>query len=181
LDPLKLIQKYYPTDSERYRILVTHGQMVRQKSLELAERVAHLKPDIQFLKEAAMLHDIAIFLTNAPEIDCNGKEHYLMHGPLGRDLLEKEGYPRHALVCDRHTGVGITKQDVIEQDLPLPLRDMMPISIEEKIICFADTFYRKDPENLKRPKSIEAVEQKMSEYGPDHIRRINEFRELFGV
>ena len=45
---------------------------------------------------------------------------------FSRELLEKEGLPQHALVCDRHTGVGITIEDIRAQELPIPERDMTP-------------------------------------------------------
>jgi len=181
VNPIEIIRKYYDQHSQAYEVLVVHSEMVKQKSLEFAEKVSHLNPDLQFVEEAAMLHDIAIFLTHAPEIDCHGESPYISHGPLGRELLEKEGLPRHALVCDRHTGVGISKKDVIEQKLPLPERDMLPVSIEEKIICFADTFYRKNPDKLRQPKTIEMVEKKMATYGQNHLERVKSFRLLFSV
>ncbi len=56
-------------------------------------------------------------------------------------MLEAEGLPRHALVCERHTGAGLTVDDIISQRLPLPLRDMTPQTLEERLICYADKFY----------------------------------------
>ena len=59
-----------------------------------------------------MLHDIGIFLTHAPQIGCHGDKPYICHGYLGRELLEKEGFPRHAIVCETHVGVGLTIADI---------------------------------------------------------------------
>ena len=72
MDPLKIIGKYYKADSMAYYILTTHGRQVAETALELANRVKDLKLNPEFLKEAAMLHDIGIFLTNEPRIDCYG-------------------------------------------------------------------------------------------------------------
>ncbi len=180
-DIIKLIEKYYDPKSRVYEILVVHSTMVTNKAMELAERVAHLQPDVQFVREAAMLHDVGIFLTFAPDIDCHGKYPYIMHGPLGRELLEKEGLPRHALVCERHTGVGISKQDIITQNMPLPRRDMLPVSLEEKIICFADTFFGKNPEKLRVEKPIPKIEKKVLEYGGENPQRLRALRELFAI
>lgn len=41
----------------------------------------------------------------------------------------------------RHVGVGISVKDVHQFNLPLPARDMLPISIEEQLICYADSFF----------------------------------------
>ena len=60
-----------------------------------------------------------------------------------RTLVRSEGYPRHALVCERHTGAGLALEDIIAQNLPVPHRDMLPVSMEEQVVCFADKFYSK--------------------------------------
>ncbi len=181
MDPITLIQKYYPVDSLAYRVLIAHSQLVRNKALELADRASDLHPDRDFIAEAAFLHDIGIFYTYAPEIGCYGERHYLEHGYLGRELLEKEGFPRHALVCERHTGVGLTKEDIIRQGLPLPHRDMVPETLEEKIICFADCFYSKHPDKLHREKSLERVRKKIRRYGKDKEAVLEEWIRLFGL
>ena len=96
MDPQKIIRKYYDPNSEAYRVLVTHSELVMQKALALAQRVAHLQPNLHFIREAAMLHDIGMIFTNAPKIGCHGEHPYIMHGILGRELLETEGFPKHA-------------------------------------------------------------------------------------
>jgi len=176
-----LIQKYYTKGSLSYEILVVHSEVVTTKALAFADGVAYLQPDVRFVREAAMLHDIGIFLTDARKIGCTGAAPYIMHGPLGRELLEKEGLPRHALVCDRHTGVGISKSEIVEKKLSLPERDMLPVTLEEKIICFADCFYGKDPRNLTKEKSIVEVEKSIARFGAEHLERLNGLRKLFNV
>ena len=91
-----------------------------------------------------MLHDIGIFMTRTPELGCHGKHPYICHGILGSDLLKKEGQPELALVCERHVGVGISKADIHRHRLQLPKRDMIPVSIEEQIVCYADKFFSKN-------------------------------------
>ncbi|MDO8746319.1 MAG: HDIG domain-containing protein, partial [Thermodesulfovibrionales bacterium] len=146
---VEIIRKYYNPESEAYSFLVQHSRMVAKKAVEVAERVKHLNPDIKFIEEAAMLHDIGIFLTHAPQIGCHGDKPYICHGYLGRELLEKEGFPRHAIVCETHVGVGLTIADIEKNNFPLPRRDMMPKTLEEQIICFADNFFSKDNEPLR--------------------------------
>ena len=101
IQPLDIIRKYYTLDSLAGQSLLIHSQLVRDKALAIAMRHAEMDLDISFIKEAAMLHDIGIFLTNAPDIGCFGEYPYICHGYLGADLLRKEGLPRHALVCER--------------------------------------------------------------------------------
>ncbi len=128
-----------------------------------------------------MLHDIGIFMTNSPKIGCEGEHHYLAHGYLGRELLEKEGLPRHALVCERHTGAGLTVDDIRNQNLPLPHRDMRPQSLEEQIVCFADMFYSKNPEKLKKEKSLKKIKKQAAGFGERSLNQVNEWIALFGL
>lgn len=143
MSPVTIINKYYPEDNERKHILLVHSRLVAEKALSIADRHPELRLDKDFLYEASMLHDIGIFLTNAPGIFCFGDQPYICHGYLGADLMRQEGYPRHALVCERHTGAGLSLDDIISQNLPVPHRNMLPVSLEEQVVCFADKFYSK--------------------------------------
>jgi len=178
-DPLAVIRKYYPPESLAYEILTEHSGRVAEKALKVADSVSHLSPDRTFLKEAAMLHDIGIFMTDQPSLGCFGDEEYICHGYLGRELLEREGLPLHALVCERHTGVGLTAADIEQYDLPLPRRDMMPLSLEEKIICYADKFYSKNAASLGVEKPVEKVRAEMAGYGDAILERFEELHSLF--
>ena len=120
MDALAIINKYYPEDNELKHILLTHSRSVADKALWIAGKHPELNLDKQFLEEAAMLHDIGIFMTDADGICCFGSYSYICHGYLGADLMRKEGFPRHALVCERHTGAGISLQSIIDQQLPVP-------------------------------------------------------------
>lgn len=155
LNTKEIILKYYQEDSDLFKILYSHSQQVRDKALDVAKRHPELCLDTQFVNEAAMLHDIGIFLCNAPSIKCFGTHEYIEHGYLGAELIWNEGLPRHALVCERHTGIGLSLQVIVAQKLPLPQRDMQPLSMEEKVICYADKFYSKS--KLDRELSIDHI------------------------
>ncbi len=147
---LDLIDKYYPQDNELKHILNVHSRSVADKALWIAGKHPELNLDTVFLEEAAMLHDIGIFLTHAPGIQCFGTEPYICHGYLGAGLVRKEGFPRHALVCERHTGAGLSLKDIMDQKLPVPHREMLPVSMEEQVICFADKFFRKPISTVRK-------------------------------
>lgn len=181
MDPLKIIQKYYQVDTKLYNLLVAHGQAVADKSLAIAKRCPQLQPDLKFIEEAALLHDIGVFLTHAPEIDCFGAKPYICHGYLGGEILTKEGFPKHALVCERHTGIGISLQDIEKNNLPLPKRDMSPISVEEKIICLADKFFSKNTEFLTKEKSLAQIIEGQRKFGEEKIAIFNEWLKEFGI
>jgi len=172
-----IIKKYYDTASDAYRILMKHSRSVADKALTIADAHPEMKLDRQFIEEASMLHDIGIFLCDAPEIDCHGTYEYVCHGFLGAELLRKEGYERHARVCERHTGTGISLQSIIKQKIPLPYRDFMPETLEEQLICFADKFYSKT--SLDKEKSIEKVQKSLGKWGADDVERFNHWCKMF--
>ena len=177
MNPLTLIDKFYPEENELKRILLVHSRSVTDKALALAKKHPELDLDLTFIEEAAMLHDIGIFLTDAPDIQCFGTHPYICHGYLGADLVRKEGFPRHALVCERHTGAGLSLQDIEEQGLPVPYRDMVPVSLEEEIICFADKFFSKT--KLDKEKSIEKARKSVEKHGGNGVQRFDRWCELF--
>lgn len=177
MSPVELINTYYPKDNELKNILLLHSESVAQKSLWIADHHPELKLDTTFLYEAAMLHDIGIFLTRAEGIYCFGTEPYICHGYLGADLVRRAGFPRHALVCERHTGAGLSLKEIIEQNLPIPHREMVPVSLEEQVICFADKFFSKT--HLDREKSVEAAQKSIARYGEEGIIRFNRWCRLF--
>lgn len=177
MDVFSIINKYYPEKNELRNILVTHSRSVAGKVLQIADSHPELPLDKKFLEEAAMLHDIGIFLTDADGIYCFGKEPYIAHGYLGADLLRKEGFPRHALVCERHTGAGISLESMARQNLPLPPRQMLPVSLEEQVVCFADKFFSKN--HLEKEKSVEGALKSISKYGEEGVIRFKKWSEMF--
>lgn len=177
MSPITLIDKYYPEDNERKHILMVHSRLVAEKALWIADRHPELALDKDFLYEAGMLHDIGIFLTDAPGIFCFGDRPYVCHGYLGADLLRSDGYPRHALVCERHTGAGLSLHDIVSQQLPVPHRDMLPVSLEEQVICFADKFYSKT--HPEREKTVEKARKSLAYFGDAGAARFDRWCEQF--
>jgi uncharacterized protein len=181
VDVHRIIESYYTPGSRAYYLLMEHSKMVARKALDIARRLAPTDVDLTFLEEASLLHDIGIFLTDSPEIGCHGPFPYVCHGYLGRELLDREGLPRHGLVCERHVGMGITLQDIEQNGLPLPGRDMVPVSIEEKIICVADKFFSKQEGSLTVEKSAATVRAHLQDYGEEKVRQFDEWLALFSA
>ena len=175
--PIDIINKYYPGESELKHILLMHSRSVADKALQLADRHPELALDKDFLYEGAMLHDIGIFLTDAASIFCFGDKPYICHGYLGADLMRAEGLPRHALVCERHTGAGLSLAQIIAQNLPVPHRDMLPVSLEEQLICFSDKFFSKT--HLEDERSVEKARKSLEKYGEDGVRRVDNWCKMF--
>ena len=178
MDCIELIDKYYATSPKLRHILVTHSEQVRNRALLIIDAHPNWQVDRDFVAEAAMLHDIGIIHCNAPKIFCVGPHHYIEHGYLGAEMLRAEGLPRHALVAERHTGSGITMEQVIREDLPIPVQDYLPVSLEERIICYADKFYSKS--HLGEEVALDKIKYNIWKYGHEGYLRWQQLVELCG-
>ena len=101
IDCLSIIQRYYTPGNDDYRVLVLHSRQVTDLAVKLGQRLIDkgVPVDLEFVEEAAMLHDIGMCRTDAPGIHCYGTEPYIRHGILGRQMLDAIGLVRHGRVC----------------------------------------------------------------------------------
>lgn len=173
----KIIDKYYSGDGDLRTILIIHSQSVARKALQIVSLHPELNLDREFIEEAAMLHDIGIIKTDAPGIKCFGTEPYICHGILGAKMLRQEGLPRHARVCERHTGAGLSLNEIVSQNLPLPHQDFLPETLEEQVICYADKFFSKT--HLDREKSVEKAEKSIAKFGEEGLARFKQWEKMF--
>ena len=153
MDYQAIIDKYYPADDELRRVLLKHSRQVADRCLQIVRKHKELPVDVQFLEEAAMLHDIGIYQCDAPSIHCHGRQPYIKHGPIGGDLLRQEGFPRHARVAERHTGTG--------------LPGFEPETLEEQIVCYADKFYSKSSPD--RVRTVAETAQSLEKFGHEGV------------
>lgn len=174
----EIIDRYYPCENELKNIYMVHAGAVADFALGLARRHPELELDEAFIYEAAMLHDIGIFLTDAPRIHCYGSEEYLCHGYLGAELLRSIGLERHARVCERHTGTGLTKEIIERNGWNLPVKDFVPETLEEQLICFADKFFSKT-KFLHEPRTFEQVVESMRKISEDSVKKVEKWAEMF--
>lgn len=206
MDYLALLHRYYPEDNALRRMLLHHSRQVCARALQIVERHPELGANRNLVEAGAMLHDIGIFLTDAPGIHCHGTAHYMLHGSLGAQLLRNEAeqlkeekrqeeqlkeeqlqaiqlqeelhfYEALARICERHTGTGLTRQTIIERGLPDPQQDLLPETIEEQIICYADKFYSKS--HLERERTIPQTLQSLEKFGDEGVEKFRHWTELF--
>jgi uncharacterized protein len=163
MDYQAIIDKYYPADDELRRVLLLHSRQVADRCLAIVRKHRELPVDIQFLEEAAMLHDIGIFRCDAPSIHCHGTEPYIRHGVIGGELLRQEGFPYHARVCERHTGTGLPGYE--------------PETLEEELVCYADKFYSKSqPDHVR---SVLETAESLEKFGHKGVEKFLRWAERF--
>lgn len=176
VDVYKIIERYCADNKRLKTILLEHSLQVRDRALCIAKNNKQLNLDVEFLAEAAMLHDIGIVLTDAPGIACMGCEPYIRHGILGAEILRKEGLECHARVCERHTGTGLTLKIIEDRNLPLPRKDFSPESWEEIVICYADKFYSKSKLGIE--KTPEHVARSLAKHGEEGVQRFWQWKAI---
>ena len=184
-----IINKYYPEENALKRILLVHSRAVADKALRICDAHPELMLDREFVEEAAMVHDIGIFRCDAPGIQCYGTEPYICHGQLGAAIMRAEGYPRHARVCERHTGAGLTVEEIVLQQLPITIplppegteisfwEPFLPETLEEQLICYADKFFSKT--RLETEKTVEQAERSLAKFGKTGVLRFQQWHALF--
>ena len=177
MEALSLLEHHLGSNPALFETVLIHSRHVAQKALSMAVKHPELPMDLVFIEEAALLHDIGVYRTKAPEIHCFGDMPYICLGYLGREIVEQADMPDHALVCERHTGTGLYLTEILAKHLPLPHRDLAPVSLEEQLICFADKFYSKS--QLYTTFSLEEVRYKLTKYGPEGVVRFDRWCEMF--
>ncbi len=97
----------------------------------LAERFADIFAakfdlDKEFVRTAAVLHDIGRYKTHDP----------ILHGLEGYRLLTRLGHHREAFVCASHILCGLEKEEAFQHGFPE--REFMPRTFEEQLIPVCD-------------------------------------------
>jgi uncharacterized protein len=173
---LALHERHAPTP-EALDQVYTHCRIV----CEIAEQLhagSHLDADLGLARAGALLHDVGVYrlYDAAGRLDYDG---YIRHGLLGYDMLRAEGLPE--AVCRfalRHTGVGITREDVLRQELPLPPADYVAETPEETLVMYADKFHTKTaPPAFLTAAAYAAYVQR---FGADKVAAFAAMRATFG-
>jgi uncharacterized protein len=171
-----LHERHAPT-AQALEAVYTHCRIV----CDIAEQL-HARSggggDISLVRAGALLHDVGVYrlYDAAGRLDQAG---YIRHGLLGYELLRAEELPEE--VCRfaaRHTGVGLTRQDVLRQRLPLPPADYVAETPEEALVMYADKFHTKTtpPAFL----TAAAYAASVSRFGADKVDAFEAMRATFG-
>ena len=109
-----------------------HVCAVSKHARSIAEKIKanSIVIDVDFVETAALLHDIGRCRT-----------HGITHGIAGAKIMQSIS-PEIAFVCERHIGAGIDRKEA--EKLGLPVKDYLPVTLEEKVIAHADNLIEGD-------------------------------------
>jgi uncharacterized protein len=172
-----LHEKHAPTP-EAFERVYTHCEIVCGIAEQLLTPGRTSGLNAELVRAGSLLHDIGVYLLDddAGVLDYSN---YMRHGLLGQELLTAEGLPETICrFCSHHTGVGLTRDDVRNLRLPLPVADYLAESDEEWLVMYADKFHsKKEP-----PAFITAASYARSvrRFGEAKAEIFQSLRERFG-
>ena len=172
---LALHRRHAPTPAA-LDVVYGHCRIVCVIAEQLLARAGDVDGDL--VRAGALLHDIGVYqlYDHAGVLD---HPNYIRHGVLGHELLAEEGLPeRLCRFASHHTGVGISRDEVIRQGLPIPPGDYMAETREETIVMYADKFHTK----TEPPSFVAAAEfaESVRRFGPDKVAAFEALRVQFG-
>lgn len=171
-----LHEKYAPSQ-EALDLVYAHCEIVCRVAEQLLDRAGH-GLDAELVRAGALLHDIGVYrlYDDAGQLDHGS---YIRHGVLGHEILRREGFPeRLCRFCSCHTGVGLTRQDIQGQGLPVPVADYLAESGEEALVMYADKFHTKS--TPPRFLSADAYASHVRRFGEDKVAAFQALRARFG-
>lgn len=177
---IEALHHRYAPNQDAFEAVYIHCQIVwdiaRQLMIDSSSRFS---VDEELVKVGALLHDIGVYrLYNSQgKVD---QANYIRHGILGEDVLKEAGFDE--VMCrfaSRHTGVGLSKNDIVLQKLPLPPQDFLAETDEELLVMYADKFHSKtDPPCFN---TANYYKQHVRRFGEDKVTKFEEMIQKFGV
>ncbi len=173
---LALHEKHAPS-AEALDSVYTHCVIVCGIAGQLHARSGRGR-DIGLVQVGCLLHDVGVYrlYDDAGQLD---HRNYIRHGVLGYELLREEGLPE--VICrfaSHHTGMGLSRNDVLRQELPLPPGDYLAETPEEALVMYADKFHSKTtPPKLL---TADAYAAYVRRFGADKLAAFESMRATFG-
>lgn len=140
--------------------VINHCIAVRDMAVKIAKK---LDVNIELVEAGSLLHDIG-----------RAKTHGIHHAIEGVKIAKRLNLDESIIrIIERHIGAGLLSEDT--KKLGLPVKDYLPISLEEKIVCYSDNVING---SRRQPVEIE-IEKALTKGLKDYaIRLINLHREL---
>ena len=176
-----LQNEFYPEGTLRRQKLIPHALVVARTVEKIIACNPKLQIDKQLAINGAYIHDVGIVYTHAPKLGCNGEFPYIRHGILGGHVLRQHNLSEYATFCERHVGMGLSPQFAAEKQFPQPYVEMMPQTIEEIVVCYADKFFSKSAEDMEKPEPLEMIRKEIGNYGGTALTTFDKWCDKFGV
>ena len=132
---------------------IRHCMVVRDVAVRMAEKA---NAYVKLVDASALLHDIG-----------RSKTHGIRHALEGGKIAKKFGLPESIVkIIERHIGAGLPADDA--KKLGLPEKDYIPETLEEKIVCHADSLV----DNNKKQNVEYEIERALTKGFDGYARRL---------
>lgn len=160
-EAIAMIKKY--NAGEHLDSLLAHSKAVASFAKDVAKRLEKkgIKIDVQLVFMAGLLHDIGKNRMPGP-----------CHSIASGEILRENGYEELAIVVEKH---GLSKECLEEQGKIKEAKNFLPKTIEERVLCFADSHFEID----KKIKWQERIPLIRKRWKPEHLRFIDKSEERF--
>ncbi len=129
--------------------VIKHCMAVRDVAVKIAIN-AHA--DVELVEAGALLHDIG-----------RSKTHGIFHAVEGVKIAQKLGLSKDIInIIERHIGAGIPRDEAVR--IGLPPKDYLPLTLEEKIVCHADSLINNCSRQNIENEIEKALKEDLSEY-----------------
>ena len=193
------LHRQYAPSQAAYELIHTHCQIIAALAVRMADQVngrllrgddpdgilPERPLDRDLVRTGALLHDIGTYRilkddgSQGRPLTFQG-ERYIEHGLEGYRLLLDAGVDESvAQFARNHTGVGLTRRQVEEEHLNLPLDDYLPVNTEQEVVMYADKFHSKHqpPIFVSEPTAA----KRTAKYGLDNLARWRQLVARYGV
>ncbi|KYK21954.1 phosphohydrolase [Thermoplasmatales archaeon SG8-52-4] len=148
------------------RSVINHCKAVRDVAIKIAEKA---NANVELVEASALLHDIG-----------RSKTHGIRHAIEGAKIIKKIGLSSKIVkIIERHIGAGLPAKEA--KKLGLPAKNYIPITLEEKIVCHADSLI----ENSKKQNIEKEIEQALMNSHREYANRLvvlhKELSEICGI
>jgi uncharacterized protein (TIGR00295 family) len=114
--------------------VIAHCKMVERVAKVIADRLVERghQIDSQLISVGALVHDIG-----------RGRTHGIDHAVQGAAIAKEKGWdPRLVRLIEVHIGAGLPANEAAA--LGLPIKDFIPLTLEEKVVAQADNLVSHD-------------------------------------
>lgn len=171
------LHRRYARNDHVFSLVYEHCQIVTEIAMWCVEQ-NNLEVDKKLLEAGCLLHDIGTYaLFDAKGLD--GNEHnYKQHAIFGAALVMEEGFDtRIADMIRTHVLMGLSKQEIVDNNFGMPQKDYFPTTLEARLLCYADRFHSKHPSFNE----YESFLAKLSKKLPHQANKLKTSAAEFGI
>jgi len=144
--------------------VIAHCQAVAKLAVKTAKTLQKrgFNVDVNLVEVGALLHDIG-----------RSKTHSVDHAVAGAELAKASGLPEPViLIIKRHVGGGITRAEA--KELGWPEDNYMPVTLEEKIVSYADKLVEASDEHVPIEDTISKLRKHNLAASAERVKKLHE-------